>query len=100
MRVRGRVETVSCLRAEEAVYHRRCFQLFSLQHDRPTCERESDEATPAKKKRDINLETDRRNATFFKVIEFLKESDEEHLTMKQCQDKMKEFVDEPYSTKW
>ena len=28
--VRGRVEAVSCLRAEEAVYHRKCYQLFHL----------------------------------------------------------------------
>ena len=35
--VRGRVKTVSCLRAEETVYHRRCIQLFSLQLNRPTC---------------------------------------------------------------
>ena len=27
-------------------------------------------------------------------------SDEEHFTMKQCQDKKKEFIDEPYRTKW
>ena len=98
--VRGRIETVSSLQAQEAVYHRRCLQLLSLQRDRPTCGRESDEATPAKKKRDINLETDPRSAVFFKVIEFLKESDEEHLTMKQCQDKIKEFTDKPYSRKW
>ena len=80
--VRGRAETVPCLRVEEAVYHR-CLQLFSLQRDRPTCERESDEATAAKKKRGINLETDPRSSAFFKVIEFLKEPDAEHLTMKQ-----------------
>ena len=98
--VRGSAETVCCLRAEEDVYHRRCLQLFSLQRDRPTCERESDEATPAKKKPGINLDTDPRNAPFSKVIEFLEESDEEHLTMKVCQDKMKEFIDEPYSTTW
>ena len=72
----------------------------SPQRDPPTCERWSDEATTAKKKRGINLETDPRNAPFFKVIEFLGESDEEHFTMKECQDKMKEFIDEPYSTKW
>ena len=81
--VRGRAETVPCLRVEEAVYYRRCLQLFSLQRDRPICERESDEATPAKKKRGINLETDPRSTAFFEVIEFLKESDAEHLTMKQ-----------------
>ena len=62
--------------------------------DQPTCERESDEATSAKRKRGINFETDPRNAAFFKVIEFLEESDEEHLTMKQCKDKMKKFIDE------
>ena len=45
-------------------------------------------------KRGINFETDPRNAAFFKVIEFLEESDEEHLTMKQCKDKMKKFIDE------
>ena len=28
--VRGRVEAVSCLRAEEAVYHRKCYQLFHM----------------------------------------------------------------------
>lgn len=28
--VRGRVESVSCLRSEEAVYHRNCYQLFNL----------------------------------------------------------------------
>ena len=67
--VRGRAETVPCLRVEEAVYYRRCLQLFSLQRDRPICERESDEATPAKKKRGINLETDPRSAAFFEVIE-------------------------------
>ena len=99
--VRGRIETVSCLQAEEALYHKRCLQLrHFMQRDRPTCERESNEVTPAKKKRGINLETDRRNVAFFKVIEFLQESDEEHLTMKQCQDKTKESIDETYSTKW
>ena len=86
LEVRGRVETVSCLRAEEAVYHKRCLQLLSLQRDQPTCERELDGATPAKKKCGIYLETDPSNVAFFKVIEFLEESDEEHLTMKQCQD--------------
>ena len=30
----------------------------------------------------------------------MEESDKEHLTMKQCQYKMKEFIDEPYCTKW
>ena len=77
---------MSYLRAEEAVYHIRCLQLLSLQRDQPTCKREPDGAPPAKKKRGINLETDPSNAAFFKVIEFLEESDEEHLTMKQCQD--------------
>ena len=70
--VKGRVETVSCLPAEEVIYHRRCIQQFALQLNRPTCEKKSDEATPTKKKRVINLETDPRNAAFFKVIEFLK----------------------------
>lgn len=30
LEVAGRVKSVSCLRAEEAVYHRKCYQLFLL----------------------------------------------------------------------
>ena len=82
---RGYVESVSCIREEEAIYHGRCFQLFSLQSDRPNCEWESDKATPAKKKYVINLETYPRNLAFFKIIEFLEKSDEQHLPMKQYQ---------------
>lgn len=33
--VRGRVESVSCLRAEEAVYHRRCYRYFTERRKRP-----------------------------------------------------------------
>ena len=40
---------VSSLRAQEAVYHRRCLKLFSLQRDRPTRGRESDEGVPPKR---------------------------------------------------
>ena len=82
---RGCVESVSCIRAEEAIYHGRCFQVFSLQRDRPNCEWESDKVTPAKKKYFINLETYPRNVAFFKIIEFFKKSDEKYLPMKQCQ---------------
>ena len=82
---RGCVESLSCIRAEEAIYHGRCFQLFSLQCDRPNSEWESDKVTPTKKKYVINLETYPRNAPFFKIIEFLEKSDEQHLPMKQCQ---------------
>ena len=32
--VQGRVESVSCLRAEEAVYHRKCMQHFYLKRKR------------------------------------------------------------------
>ena len=78
--VRGRIETVSCLRAEEAVYHRRCLQLFSLQRKRPT--NDDCETTPAKRKRGMKIENDEKNEAFLKLIEYVEEIEDEHLILK------------------
>ena len=96
--VRGRVETVTCLRSEEAVYHRKCLRHFSLQREKPN---NKNEDTPvAKRKRGMKIENEERNEAFLKLIEFVEESDEEHLSFKECQQKMAEFTNEPYTTKW
>ena len=34
--VRGRVETISCLRSYDAVYHRKCYRLFYMRKPKPT----------------------------------------------------------------
>ena len=48
----------------------------------------------------MKIENEERNEAFLKLIEFVEESDEEHLSFKQCQQKMAEFTNEPYTTKW
>ena len=76
------------------------YQKPSLNRDRPSGGRDSSEATPAKRTRGMKFEYDERNDAFMKLIAYVEEECEEYLTLKQCQEKMKNFTDDPYTTKW
>lgn len=45
-------------------------------------------------------ENEANSEAFPKLIEFIVESEDKQVTIKQCQEKMREFVNEPYITKW
>ena len=92
--VRGRVESVSCLRAEEAVYHRKCMQLFYLKRKRPGTDTECN--TEARNKKPKSNEQE----IFLKVIEYLDENQELYLSIDELQIYMCTLTDNPYTTRW
>ena len=97
--IRQLVKTLSSLRAEEAVHHRKCLQLFSLQRKRPSKDTDI-EVVHVERKRSMIEENEANSEAFPKLIEFIVESEDKQVTIKQCQEKMREFVNEPYTTKW
>ena len=48
----------------------------------------------------MNVEKKVKNEVLLKLIEFIEESENERITLKQCQEKMREFVNEPFTTTW
>lgn len=81
------------------MYDRGCLHLFSLQQKPPSNDN-NNEVVLLKRKRGMNAEKKIKNEVLLKLIEFIEESENEHITLKQCQEKMREFVNEPFTTTW
>ena len=77
--VRGRVESVSCLRSEKAVYHRGCFTRFYLKRKRTF-----DSAEETQKKLKISAEQE--------AIEYLEENENSYLSIADLQTYMGELT--------
>ena len=83
----------------ETVYDRGDLHLFSLQQKPPSNDT-NNEVVFLKRKRGMNVEKKVKNEVLLKLIEFIEESENERITLKQCQEKMREFVNEPFTTTW
>ena len=70
--VRKRVETVSCLPAEEAVSYSICLQLLSLQHKQPSNDI-NNEVVYVKRTKGMKVQNKAKNGAFLKLIEFIEE---------------------------
>ena len=80
------------------MYHRRCFRGFNKNRKRHN---DNDEENDSKKTRMSMTETDEtKNAAFFKTVEYLEEHRDDYLTLQSFQEKMKEYTQTPYTTKW
>ena len=84
------MESVSCLRSEEAVYHRGCFTRFYLKRKRPGA---FDSAEEIPKKLKISAEQE----AFVKVIEYLEEYENSYLSITDLQTYMGELTASPYT---
>lgn len=88
----GRVETISCLQMEEAVNHRRCLQLFSLQRKRLS----NDTYKVAYAKRKARHESRERGIEWDVPQRIRRWTHYPNTTSK----KIREIVNETYTTKW
>ena len=92
-KVRGRVESVSCLRSEEAVYHRSCMQCFSLKRKRPG----TDEVAEDKSK---SMKGSPEEEAFLMVIEYLEDNENLYLSIAALQQYMSTLTEAPWTTRW
>ena len=94
--VKGRVASILCLRAEEAVYHLNCNTRFRNKKRNP-----KSTVIGEKRGRPPDLT---REAAFIEVANYLKENDEEQLTLSDLQAMMANMLPEQkgdaYCTKW
>ncbi|GFN73859.1 hypothetical protein PoB_000036500 [Plakobranchus ocellatus] len=97
--VKGRIEYAQDLHAAEAVYHQQCNINFSAGRNIPLAFQAHGSEGKIKKGRP---EDEDRHTAFSKVISFLKENDNEQLTVGGLCQKMQEYLggEEPYSKEY
>ena len=94
--VKGRIEYAQDLHAADAVYHQQCNINFRTGRNIPLAFQPPGSESKNKKGRP---EDEDRHAAFSKVVSYLKENDDEIITLGDLCQKMREFLggDEPYS---
>lgn len=60
---------------------------------------DTDNEVAMKRKQGMKEEKEVKHETLLKLTEFIEKSEDENFALKQCQEK-RQFVNEPYNTKW